>query len=110
LELTFPQILAARLNPAPAARPDRVLQRGELKRIAPDHQIAHRLQIGCHSRAAVRLADTGDAVVADDLDDRAKSVGRVQPRSSAQRRVAESDRRDAVFDDLHVSPIIDKMT
>ena len=85
-----------------------VLQRRQLERIAPDHQVAHRPQIVHHRAAAVCLADAGDAVVADDLDDRAQRLGRVQSGRRSQRRVAERDRRDAVIDDFHHnSPVAD---
>jgi hypothetical protein len=106
LELALPQRRAQIAAPARATRPDRRLKRCQLERIAPDHQITHRQQVIRHRLATVGLADAGGAVIADDLDDCAQGVGRVQAHGGAQRRVAKRDRGDAVIDDFHYSSVI----
>ena len=90
---------------AASARPlgQDVLQLGQLKRIAADHQITHRQQIVHHRTAALCLADAADAVVADHFYDRSQRPGRVETGRRPQRWVAECDRRDTIIGYFHCS-------
>ena len=64
---------------------------GELERIAPDHQVAHRLQRGQWAVAAVGLADAGKAVSRLQLDDGADRIGRVATVGAPQRSVSNGN-------------------
>ena len=72
-----------------------------IARIRADHDIAHGCERRVDRHATRNLSEPRQTVVRLQLHDRAQTIRRVQPSSVEQRRIAERDRRDVHFRDLH---------